>query len=190
MHLVPPWSKVPNRNFRLWYDKNDSRKPDGLPTHHCSKFLRRNDRTIVKSFPFGTFNHAATDYHYYQCTYIHLLAPWPEVPNAESSTIMWLNFIKCRQPKDASTLCRAAEYNTRQLCLVAKVARHRPPMRSHPNEKRIFYRPSSGYQNCGTRSANLVWFFSQTGWYYFETPYWSYAARLLLMGLTICRTNF
>ncbi len=34
-----------------------------------------------------------------------------------------------------------------------------PPMRSRPHEKIIFCRPSSGYQNCGTRSANLVWCF-------------------------------
>ncbi len=53
-----------------------------------------------------------------------------------------------------------------------------PPMLSRPHEKRIFCRPS-GYQNCGTRSANLVWFFSQTGKYHFETPYSSYAAPLL-----------
>ncbi len=65
--------------------------------------------------------------------------------------------------KDVSTLCHAAECNTLQLCRAAKVARHMPPMRSGPHEKRIFCRPSSGYQNCETRSANLVWFFSQTG---------------------------
>ncbi len=64
--------------------------------------------------------------------------------------------------KGASTLCRAVECNTLQLCRVAKVARHMPPMRSHPHERRIFCRPS-GYQNCVTRSANLVSFFSQTG---------------------------
>ncbi len=70
--------------------------------------------------------------------------------------------------KGASTLCRAAECNTLQLYRMAKVARHMPPMRSRPHEKIIFCRPSS-YQNCGTRLANLVWFFSQTGWYHFET---------------------
>ncbi len=33
-----------------------------------------------------------------------------------------------------------------------------------------FCRPSSGYKNCGTRLVNFVRFFSQTGWYHFETP--------------------
>ncbi len=92
--------------------------------------------------------------------------------------------------KSVSTLCRAAECNTLQLCHAAKVTRHMPSMRSRPHEKRIFCRPSSRYQNCGTRSVNLVWFFSQTGWYHFETPYSSYAAQLLLMEPTICRSNF
>ncbi len=87
-------------------------------------------------------------------------------------------------PKSASILCRATECNTLQLCRAAKVARHMPPMRSCPHEKIIFCRPSLGYQNCGTRSVNLVWFFSQTGWYHFETPYLLYAVRLLLMGPT------
>ncbi len=100
------------------------------------------------------------------------------------------SFLSVLKIKGASTLCRAAECNTLQLCCVAKVARHMPPMWSHPHEKIIFCRPSSGYQNCGMRSANLVWFFSQTGWYHFETPYSSYAAWLLLMGPTICRSNF
>ncbi len=35
-----------------------------------------------------------------------------------------------------------------------------------------------------------LWFFSQTGWFHFETPYLSYAARLPSMGSTICRSNF
>ncbi len=65
-----------------------------------------------------------------------------------------------------------------------------PPMWSRPHEKRIFCRPSSGHQNCGTRSASLVWFFSQTGWYHFENPYSSYVTRLLLIWPTICRSNF
>ncbi len=63
------------------------------------------------------------------------------------------------QSKGASTLCRAAKCNTLQLCRTAKVARHMPLMRSCPHEKRIVCRPFSGYQNCGMRSANLVWFF-------------------------------
>ncbi len=91
------------------------------------------------------------------------------------------------QSKGASTLCHAAEYNTLQLSRMAKVARHMSIMRSRPNEKRIFCRPSSGYKNCGTRPGNVVWFFSQTSWYHFETPYSSYAAWLPLMGPTICR---
>ncbi len=92
--------------------------------------------------------------------------------------------------KSRSTLCHAAECNTLQLCHVAKVAGHMPPMQSHPHEKRIFCRPSSSYKNCGTRSVNLVLFFSQTGWYHFQTPYSSYAAWLPLIGPTICRSNF
>ncbi len=92
--------------------------------------------------------------------------------------------------KGASTLCRTAECNTLQLSHAAKVARHMPPMRSRPHEKKIFCKPSSVYKNCGTRSVNLVWFFSQTGWYHFETPYSSYAAQFSLMGSTICQLNF
>ncbi len=41
-----------------------------------------------------------------------------------------------------------------------------PPMRPRPHEKTIFCRPSSGYKNCGTRSVNIVWFFSESGWYH------------------------
>ncbi len=59
-------------------------------------------------------------------------------------------------PVGASTLCRAVKCNTLQLCRTAKVTRHMPLMRSCPHEKRIFCRPFSGYQNCGTRSVNLV----------------------------------
>ncbi len=92
--------------------------------------------------------------------------------------------------KGASTLCRVAKCNTLQLCCAAKVVRHMPLMRLCPHEKRIFCRPFSCYQNCGTRSANLGWFFSQTGWYHFETPYSSYAVRLLLMGPTIADRIF
>ncbi len=78
-------------------------------------------------------------------------------------------YVPYRKGKGAFTLCRAAECNTLQLCRVAKVARHIPPMRSRPAWKRIFCRPSSGYQNCGTRSANLVRFFF-SNWL---IPFWN-----------------
>ncbi len=89
--------------------------------------------------------------------------------------------------KGASTLCRTAECNTLQLCLTAKVARHMPPMRSHPHEKKNFTDlqvTKSVEQNWQTLSD----FFSQ-----WLIPFWnhlSYAVRLPVMGPTICRSNF
>ncbi len=73
--------------------------------------------------------------------------------------ISHIQILSSKGCKGASTLRRTAECNTLQLCRVAKVARHMPPMQSRPHEKRIFCRPSSGYKNCGTRPVNFVWFF-------------------------------
>ncbi len=44
-------------------------------------------------------------------------------------------------------------------------------------KKNFLQTVTSGYKNCETRPVNFVRFFSLPGWYHFETPYSSYAAR-------------
>ncbi len=70
--------------------------------------------------------------------------------------------------KGASTLCRATEYNTLQLCRAAKVVRHMPPMRSHPHEKsflQTFFRLQKLWNKTG--EVCLIFF---SNW---MTPFWN-----------------
>ncbi len=62
-------------------------------------------------------------------------------------------------------------------------------MRSCPHEKE-FFADLFHVTKTVERDRELGVIFSQTSWYHFETPYSSYAARLLLMEPTICRSNF
>ncbi len=64
----------------------------------------------------------------------HVRGPTQYIPHLASTR----NRNGSKNPKGASTLCRAAKCNTLQLCCAAKVARRMPLIWLCPHSKRIF----------------------------------------------------